>query len=74
MTDTELEEVQSRVKACNDAIREALQKYDCMLQVPKLDISTGRIFPIVQVTPKPTQNKIARPNGLTESNAPNQGR
>jgi hypothetical protein len=34
---------------CNQAIREALTKYKCIVRVPTLDISSGRVIPNIIV-------------------------
>lgn len=43
------EQREERVNRANQAIREILKKENCILMVPVLDISTGRVFPKIQV-------------------------
>lgn len=45
-TDTDRE---GRVNRANQAIRDILKQENCILMVPSLDISTGRVFPQIQV-------------------------
>ncbi len=48
---------QARVNRANQAIREVLTKETCILMVPNLDISSGRVFPQIQVVAQPLQAK-----------------
>lgn len=44
---------EKRAAQCNKELGELMLKYNCVLTVPTLDISTGRIWPRIQVFPKP---------------------
>ena len=42
---------QWRAKECARGVRQLLDKYECILNVPTIDISTGRFIPIPQIQP-----------------------
>ncbi len=39
----------ARVNKCSEGIRALLKEHRCILTVPTLDISTGRMFPQIQL-------------------------
>lgn len=47
------DEQQQRAALCNKELAELMLKHNCVLTVPTLDISTGRIWPRIQVFAKP---------------------
>ncbi len=49
------EQRQARVNRCNQAIREALKADNCILTVPSLDISSGRVFAQIILKAQPLQ-------------------
>lgn len=46
-------EQQARVEKCSEAIKNLLKEHNCILTVPTLDISTGRMFPQIQLRAQP---------------------
>jgi hypothetical protein len=61
------EGMQARVTLCQNKIRQALEEFGCGFQVPRLDISTGRIIPEIQITvapPQPKPSSIINPNSF----------
>lgn len=38
-----------RAKTCNEEIMKIMQKYNCVFNISKLDISTGKIFPQLDI-------------------------
>jgi hypothetical protein len=47
----------ARAQACGKELRDLLKKYNCAITVPTLDISTGRIWPKVEIFAKPEAQK-----------------
>ncbi len=46
-------EQQARVEKCGEAIKALLAEHRCILTVPTIDISTGRVFPEIQLRAQP---------------------
>jgi len=51
----ETPEMMERREVCGKAIREVLKTHNCILTVPSIDISTGRILPTIQIKAVPRQ-------------------
>ncbi len=43
----------ARVNKCSEGIKALLKEHRCILTVPTLDISTGRMFPQIQLRAQP---------------------
>ena len=48
-----------RAEMCGKGVRDLLEKYECILMVPTIDISTGRFIPIPEI--RPAARKMAAP-------------
>ena len=69
MTENEIEkEKMDREKSCGLAIRDVLKTHNCILTVPSIDISTGKILPTIQIraNPQPLPTVEKPPEELPE--------
>lgn len=54
---------EQRRALCAKAVRDALNKYECLLTVPTIDISSGRFIPLPQIDVAPP--KVPAPKIIT---------
>lgn len=52
-TEEQKADQQARVEKASEAIKAILVEHRCILTVPTLDISTGRVFPQIQLRAQP---------------------
>lgn len=44
---------QTRVNLCNTKLRDTLEEFGCVLDIPILHLSAGRILPEIRIVPAP---------------------